>query len=131
LGIALKDAVNRQIEVRHPLYPEIDEVAYVMFRNRVGDDLYQTCMTLPPGRVDRSPCGTGSSANLATFAARGLVHSGSWLTSRSTIGGEFKIDCLGETEVGGKRAVLPRLHGRAWLYGIQEQAMNRDDPLSA
>ncbi|MBN3787310.1 proline racemase family protein [Burkholderia sp. Ac-20353] len=131
LGVRLKDVINRQIRVQHPLYPQIDEVAYVMFRNRVSDDLYQTCTTLPPGRVDRSPCGTGSSANLATLAARGRVQTGSRLTSRSTIGGEFRIECLGTTEVGGKPAVLPRVHGRAWLYGIQQLGVDPDDPLAA
>jgi proline racemase len=131
LGVALRDVVNRQIKVRHPLYPAIDEVAYVMFRHRLSDTVYQTCTTLPPGRVDRSPCGTGSSANLATLAARDLARAGSQLTSRSTIGGEFRIECLGATEVGGKPAVLPRVHGRAWLYGIQQLGMDPDDPLSS
>ncbi|MBN3819554.1 proline racemase [Paraburkholderia sp. Se-20369] len=130
LGVALKSAVNRQVRVRHPLVPQIDEVAYVMFRHRVSDTLYRTCTTLPPGRVDRSPCGTGSSANLATLAARGRVRVGDRLTSRSTIGGEFGIELLGMTEVGGKPAVLPRVHGRAWVYGFQQLGVDPDDPLA-
>ncbi|SAL02445.1 proline racemase [Caballeronia pedi] len=131
LGVALKDIINGQIRVRHPLFPQIDEVAYVMFRNRLGGALYQTCTTLPPGRVDRSPCGTGSSANLATLSARGLVDVGSRLTSRSTIGGEFEVELLGKTEVGGKPAVLPRIRGRAWVYGFQQIGVDPDDPLAA
>lgn len=131
LGVAFKDVINNQIDIRHPLYPEINEVAYVMFRNRVGDQLYQTCTTLPPGRVDRSPCGTGSSANLATLFARGFVDVGSCLTSRSTIGGEFKVEMRGKTEVGGRPAVLPRVQGRAWVYGIQQIGVDPDDPLAA
>ncbi|SAK80789.1 proline racemase [Caballeronia hypogeia] len=130
LGVALKDTINRQIDIRHPLFAEIDQVAYVMFRHRVNDALYQTCTTLPPGRVDRSPCGTGSSANLATLHARGLADVGSRLTSRSTIGGEFGIELLGTAEVGGKPAVLPRVRGRAWLYGMQQIGVDPDDPLS-
>ncbi|RQU47882.1 proline racemase [Burkholderia cenocepacia] len=131
LGVAFKDVINRQIDIRHPLFPEINEVAYVMFRSRVSDELYQTCTTLPPGRVDRSPCGTGSSANLATLSARGLVDVGSRLNSRSTIGGEFNVEMLGKTEVGGKPAVLPRVQGRAWVYGIQQIGVDPDDPLAA
>jgi proline racemase len=102
-----------------------------MFRNRVSDTLYQTCTTLPPGRVDRSPCGTGSSANLATLSARGLVDTGSRLKSRSTIGGEFDIELLGKTEIGGRPAVLPRVTGRAWVYGLQQIGVDPDDPLAA
>jgi len=131
VGVALKDVLNQQLQVQHPLYEQINTIAYVMFRNRVSDELYQTCTTLPPGRVDRSPCGTGSSANLATLAARGLVQAGSCLTSRSTIGGEFRIEHLGSTEIGGKAAVLPRVRGRAWVYGIQQIGVDPDDPLSA
>ncbi len=130
-GVRLKEIINRQVTVQHPLYPEINEVAYVMFRNRVDDTVYQTCTTLPPGRVDRSPCGTGSSANLATLAARGKVEVGSRLKSRSTIGSEFDIELLGHTEVGGKPAVLPRVRGRAWIYGIEQLGVDPDDPLSA
>ena len=129
-GVALKEVINRQIDVQHPLMPSVNEVAYVMFRNRLDDRTYQTCTTLPPGRVDRSPCGTGSSANLATLAARGLVKSGDQLTSQSTIGGTFQVTLLGTTEVAGRPAVLPRVTGRAWLYGLQQLGVDPDDPLA-
>ncbi|WP_321798040.1 proline racemase family protein [Caballeronia sp. J97] len=131
LGVALKDVINGQIRVRHPLHAQIDEIAYVMFRNRVSETLYQTCTTLPPGRVDRSPCGTGSSANLATLSARGLADVGSRLKSRSIIGGEFDIELPGKTEIGGRPAVLPRVTGRAWVYGLQQIGVDPDDPLAA
>ncbi|MBU9612174.1 proline racemase family protein [Burkholderia multivorans] len=130
-GVRLREIINRQVSVQHPLYPEINEVAYVMFRHRVDDTVYQTCTTLPPGRVDRSPCGTGSSANLATLAARGRVHVGDCLTSRSTIGGEFRVELLSTTEVGGRPAVLPRVTGRAWVFGFQQLGVDPDDPLAA
>jgi proline racemase len=131
LGVRLKEVINQQVQVQHPLFKELNDVAYVMFRNRVDARTYQTCTTLPPGRVDRSPCGTGSSANLATLAARGLVEVGDQLVSRSTINGEFQIQLLGHTEVAGKPAVLPRVRGRAWIYGIQQLGVDPDDPLSA
>lgn len=131
LGVMLRDVINKQVQVQHPLFKELNEVAYVMFRNRVDARTYQTCTTLPPGRVDRSPCGTGSSANLATLAARGLVEVGDQLVSRSTINGEFQIQLLGLTEVAGRPAVLPRVTGRAWIYGIQQLGVDPDDPLSA
>lgn len=130
-GVALKEVINRQVSVQHPLFAALNDVAYVMFRNRVDGRTYQTCTTLPPGRVDRSPCGTGSSANLATLAARGLAEVGDQLVSRSTIGGEFQVQLLGRSEVGGRPAVLPRITGRAWIYGIQQLGVDPDDPLAA
>jgi proline racemase len=129
-GVRLKGLINEQMKVCHPLFKELNEVAYVMFRNRVDARTYQTCTTLPPGRVDRSPCGTGSSANLATLSARGLVEVGDKLTSRSTIGGEFQVELLGLTQLAGKPAVLPRITGRAWIYGLHQIGVDPDDPLA-
>ncbi|SAK75679.1 proline racemase [Caballeronia hypogeia] len=130
-GVKLRNIINEQVSIQHPLYPEINQIAYVMFRNRVSDVEYQTCTTLPPGRIDRSPCGTGSSANLATLAARGKVDVGGKLKSRSTIGSEFGVELLGKTEVGGRPAVLPKISGRAWIYGIEQIGVDPDDPLAA
>lgn len=130
LGVRLRGLVNEQVKVQHPLIKELDEVAYVMFRNRVDSHTWQTCTTLPPGRVDRSPCGTGSSANLATLSARGEVAVGDKLTSLSTIGGKFAVELLGTTEVGNRPAVLPRITGRAWVYGLHQIGVDPEDPLA-
>jgi proline racemase len=129
-GVRLRGIINEQVSVKHPLIDSLNEVAYVMFRNRIDQLTWQTCTTLPPGRVDRSPCGTGSSANLATLSARGQVAPGDQLISRSTIGGEFKVELLGLTEVGDRAAVLPRITGRAWVYGMHQIGVDPDDPLA-
>ncbi len=75
-GMVLKDIVNRDIPVVHPEIPAISGVAYVMFRDTEEDGTIRTCTTMWPGRADRSPCGTGNSANLATLHARGKVKVG-------------------------------------------------------
>ena len=129
-GVRLRGIINEQVSVKHPLIDSLNEVAYVMFRNRIDQFTWQTCTTLPPGRVDRSPCGTGSSANLATLSARGQVIPGDQLVSRSTMGGEFKVELLGLTEVGDRAAVLPRITGRAWVYGMHQIGVDPDDPLA-
>lgn len=130
LGATIKKVVNREIDVQHPELASIQGVAYVMFRNRVDPSTYQTCTTLPPGRVDRSPCGTGSCANLATLLARGLVSKGDRLVSRSIIGGEFQIEVRDVTTIAGRQAVLPSLTGRAWVYGFHQLGVDPNDPLA-
>ena len=130
-GIAIKADLEGQIEVSHPEIPGLDEVAYVMFRDREPDGIVRTCTTLKPGRVDRSPCGTGSSANLATLYARGLVGVGDRRTSRSIIGGTFTAEVIGEATVGNRKAVLPRITGRGWIYGREELRMAPDEPFPA
>jgi len=127
-GIELKRQLGQQVKVSHPTLPGVDEIAYVMFRDSEPDGAVRTCTTLQPGRVDRSPCGTGSSANLATLHARGFVSVGDIRTSRSIIGGEFKAEAIGETEVAGRKAVLPRITGRGYVYGRTELRVLDDDP---
>lgn len=127
-GIAIKALLKDQVRVSHPEIPGLDEVAYVMFRDREADGTVRTCTTLKPGRVDRSPCGTGSSANLATLHARGLVHPGQGRTSKSTIGGTFRAEAIGTAKVGPYDAVLPRITGQAWIYGREELRISPLDP---
>ena len=127
-GIEIKALVADQVSVRHPELTGIDEVAYVMFRGREADGAVRTCTTLKPGRVDRSPCGTGSSANLAVLHARGQIKVGESRRSRSIIGGEFLAEVIGETMVAGRPAVLPRITGQAWIYGHEELRVDAADP---
>ncbi|MER2537350.1 MAG: proline racemase family protein [Rhizobiaceae bacterium] len=130
-GIELKRILSEQVKVSHPTLPAVDQIAYVMFRDVEPDGAVRTCTTLQPGRVDRSPCGTGSSANLAVLHARGHVSVGDVRISRSIIGGEFVAEAIGETEVGGRKAILPRITGRGFVYGRSELRMSDDDPFIA
>jgi proline racemase len=127
-GIELKSLLAKQVTVSHPVLKGVDKIAYVMFRSREKDGAIRTCTTLQPGRVDRSPCGTGSSANLATLHARGEVHVGDRRTSRSVIGGEFVAEVASETEVGGRPAIIPRITGQGYVYGREQLRMSDDDP---
>jgi proline racemase len=130
-GIAIKADLVGQIAVSHPGIAGLTGIAYVMFRASEPDGSIRTCTTLKPGRVDRSPCGTGSSANLACLHARGLVGVGDIRTSRSTIGGSFTAEVIGETTVGPYRAILPRITGQAWVYGRETLRVSTDDPFAA
>lgn len=130
-GIELKQLLAEQVKVVHPTLPGVDEIAYVMFRHEEPDGAVRTCTTLQPGRVDRSPCGTGSSANLATLYARGVVSVGDARTSRSIIGGEFLAEAIGETEIGGRNAVLARITGQGYVYGRTELRISKSDPFVA
>jgi len=127
-GIELKSLLSEQVSVQHPEISTVNEIAYVMFRKREADGAVRTCTTLKPGRVDRSPCGTGSSANMAVLHARGDIAVGDSRKFRSIIGGEFLVEAIGETVIGGRPAVLPRITGRAWIYGTEELRVDESDP---
>jgi proline racemase len=128
-GIAIKEQINREMPVVHPEIPEISGVAYVMFRGRDADGAVRTCTTMWPGRADRSPCGTGSSANLAALHARGLAKVGDVFTSRSIIGSEFEAAIAAETTVAGKPAIIPTISGRGFTFGLHQVALDPFDPL--
>jgi proline racemase len=127
-GVQLKEIIGQQVPVSHPELKGLNEIAYVMFRSTEADGAIRTCTTLPAGRVDRSPCGTGSSANLACLHARGQVKVGDTRRSRSITGGEFTIEAIGETRIGNRPALLPRITGQAWIYGREELRVDGSDP---
>lgn len=127
-GVALAKLFDAAVEIRHPEYPSIDHIAYVMFRDRDPDGAVRTCTTMKPGRVDRSPCGTGSAANLAVMHARGEIAVGETIKSRSIIDSEFDVELTGVTTVGGEPAILPRITGRAWIHGFRQIGVDPGDP---
>jgi proline racemase len=127
-GMKIKAGLNKSLNVVHPEIPEISGISYVMFRGEEPDGAVRTCTTMWPGRVDRSPCGTGSSANLATLHARGRAKIGDIFTSRSTIGTEFKVGLSAVTEIAGRPAIIPTITGRAWTFGLTQLALDPFDP---
>jgi proline racemase len=124
-------AARRQLEVRHPDVPEIDFLSYVMV---TGDDDPAAGLlrgaTVLSGRVDRSPCGTGTSARLACLAARGLAGPGSTFTARSLIDSEFVASISGTTTVGDRTVVLPTISGRGWIVGTRTTTVDPTDPFA-
>ncbi|SAL44285.1 proline racemase [Caballeronia arvi] len=129
-GMAIKKAANEAFKVQHPDIPSIDHIAYAIFAQRMPGGVIRTCCTLWPGRVDRSPCGTGSSAILSVLHARNEVVVGDSLTTQSIIGSEFRVRLTGETSVGAKPAVLPNVSGRCWTYGMSQLSLDPSDPFA-
>lgn len=127
-GCRIHRALNDQVRVAHPLHPSINSFSYMMFVDRRADGELLSATVLPPGRLDRSPCGTGNSARLAVRHARGEAREGETLTARSIIDSRFEISFLGETRVGERAAVLPRVAGRGWIHGIHQIGVDPDDP---
>jgi proline racemase len=127
-GVDLRNRIAAIEPALHPTTPALNGLAYVMFRASEADGSLRTCTTLRPGRVDRSPCGTGSNSNMASAHARGRVRPGDVVTSRSIIGGEFVTEFVAETTVGPYTATQNRISGQAWIYGISQIGLDPSDP---
>jgi proline racemase len=128
VGVELRNRIAATEPATHPLEPALSGLSYVMFRSEEPDGAVRTCTTLRPGRVDRSPCGTGSNSNMAVRHFRGLIRPGDRVVSRSTIGGEFVTEFVEETTVGPYKATRNRVSGRAWIYGVSQIGLDPSDP---
>jgi proline racemase len=125
LGRAIKADLEAEREIVHPLEPELRDVYGVVFWQREDDGppLVQRNVTVfADGEVDRSPCGSGTSARLALLDVPELVHL-------SVIGTEFRAWIVDRTEVAGRPAVVTEVEGSAHRTGTHEFVLERDDDL--
>jgi proline racemase len=129
LGMEIKRAVDREIEVVHPDEPELRGIYGTIIseppRTAEGDGRNITIYA--EGAVDRSPCGTGTSAKLACLFADGRVSCGQPYVHESVIGTTFTGRVLGETSVGPYPAVETEIAGRGFLTGFQQFVVDPED----
>jgi proline racemase len=131
LGRELKRAIEAEHEVVHPLEPELRDVYGVIFwQEEGGDPLTQRNVTVfADGEVDRSPCGSGTSARLALLDRSGRLPRGDELRHLSIIGTEFRGRVVGDAEVAGIPAVVTEVEGSAYRTGEHAFTLDLDDPL--
>ena len=107
---------------------DLKGISYTMFVGHDTDGVMKGATILPPGRIDRSPCGTGNSARLAVMEARGQVEVGQSLKARSIIDSEFQVEIVAKKTIAGKSGILPRISGRGWIHGIHQVGVDPSDP---
>lgn len=127
-GSAIHRAVNAQLEIAHPEIEAMTGISYTMFVGHNAEGELKGATIMPPGRIDRSPCGTGNAARLAVAAARGLAKPGDRFTARSIIDSTFEVTYASDTTVAGRPAVQPIISGRGWIHGIHQLGLDPTDP---
>jgi proline racemase len=130
-GLRIREAVNQQIRVRHPIEKHIDRVELVEITAppRHPEAHARNVMILGQGSVDRSPCGTGSCARMAELHARGQLKIGEPFVHESIIGTVFHCHLVRETMVGDFKAVVPCVQGEAYMTGLQQFVIDEADPM--
>ena len=123
-------AVGAQLEIRHPERPDISRCYQTLFTSAevTSGDLKQT-IVCPPGSLDRSPCGTGTSARLAALYANGAIGPGETLRFEGVLGTCFTGAVVSAEERAGILYVRPKVSGRAYLTGFHQFVLGPDDPL--
>jgi proline racemase len=129
-GLEVMTAINSSDRPEHPSDPRISGCKHVIFTAAGADGprSQRSATSIHPGWLDRSPCGTGTSAKLAALHARGELGVGEPFVNRSVIGTRFEGRIVGETEVDGLPAVVPEITGRAWITGMGQYLLDPDDP---
>ncbi len=117
----------------HPENPSIQGISHLLW---TGDTLESTssgrnAVFYGDKAIDRSPCGTGTSARLAQLYAKGLLKIGEDYVHESVIGSKFTGRVLGESSVGNFKAIVPSIHGWAKVYGRNTISIDpEDDPFA-
>jgi proline racemase/trans-L-3-hydroxyproline dehydratase len=131
LGTMVKEAVNQQMTVQHPKEHHITkvELTEIYDQPELSKPFSKSAVIFGNGQMDRCPCGTGTSATMATLHAKGELPLGVEFTTESIIGTQFHGRLIRETQVGDFVAVDPIFTGEAYLTGIQQFVVDPNDPL--
>jgi len=131
-GERIKAAAQEQLQVVHPDYPDVNEIVFTEFtlpvREEGGVKTGANTVCISPGKLDRSPCGTGTCARLAVLHARGEIGEGERYLSRSVTGTEFEAQIEATTKVGDHPGIVASIAGRAWITGFHEFVLDPRDP---
>jgi proline racemase len=132
MGMRIIRAANEQIGFRHPENPDWAHISFCQMTMPVtiedGIATGASAVAVAPGKIDRSPCGTGCSARMALLHARGQLRVGDRFIGRSIIGSRFDCRIEAEVQVGGQTAIVPSISGRAWITGMRQEMLDPTDP---
>jgi len=131
-GLAIMGAINASAPPVHPEDERIRGCRHVVFHEPgVNGADAKAATSIHPGWIDRSPCGTGTSARIAQLHALGALKTGEPFVNESVIGTRFTARVVEETTVAGRPAIVPEITGRAWITGIGQYLLDPSDPFPA
>lgn len=128
-GAAVRAAVNQQVQAVHPILGDICSVDLVeFFQTDQEAKTMKNVVVFGDNQVDRSPCGTGTSAKIASLCARKKLMIGESFVSESITGTKFTGRAVRRTMVGNYAAIIPEITGRAYLTGENKLLFDHEDP---
>ena len=131
-GMRITRAANEQLGFRHPELPEWAHISFCQIAGPVdrvdGVATAANAVAIRPGKIDRSPCGTGCSARLAVLCARGILAVGEAMTGVSIIDSRFDCRIEAAARVGDRPAIVPTIEGPAWITGTHQHMLDPTDP---
>jgi proline racemase len=132
LGMAIIDAANEQLTVRHPERPDVTTVDVTEFYDTVpsadGTARGRGMVVYGESHMDRSPCGTGTAAKLALLHHRGKIELDQPYINASPLGTTFEARLVEKTRIGDFEASVTQVSGKAWITGVHHFTLDHTDP---
>ena len=124
---------NQEFGFSHPTIPSLNYISFCQFIEPVKINSLQqkegwNTVSIRPGKLDRSPCGTGTSARLALMKQKNEIDINETFISRSIIGSTFEAKIKEEFVSNNKQMIKPLIKGSAFITGKQELYISKDDP---
>ena len=130
-GMKITKAANEQLGFKHP-ENDWNHISFCQFTNpvTVRDGVFRgkNAVAIRPGKIDRSPTGTGCSARMAVLHAKGRMKVGDRFVGVSLIDTEFDCSIESEVDIAGTRGIRPIISGRAWVTGTSQLMLDPQDP---
>ena len=131
-GMRIVAAANAQLGFTHPENAGWDHISFCQFAGPLAEAdgalTGANAVAIRPGKIDRSPTGTGCSARMAALHAKGQMRVGQRYLARSLIGSTFDCRLEAETTLAGRPAVVSIIAGRAWITGVHQHMLDPEDP---
>jgi len=131
IGVKITEAANEQLGFQHPAniwsrisFCQITDPVFLKDGLLCG----KSAVVIRPGKIDRSPCGTGCSARMAVLHARGRMNVGDKFVGTSLLDTEFHCRIDSERDIQGKPGISPIISGRAWIIGTRQLMVDPADP---
>lgn len=130
LGMKIIETLNEKLEIKHPTLP-IYTIDLAEFYGEASNPMAnkKNVVIFGNSQVDRSPCGTGTSAKLAYLYSKGEIKLDEEFIYESITGSMFKGTVLAEESVGDYKGIIPQITGSAYITGMNRIVMDQDDPL--
>jgi proline racemase len=131
-GIKITNAATDQLGFVHPENPDWNHISFCQIAAPLTEEngiwVGKNTVTIQPGKLDRSPTGTGCSARMAVLEKKGILKLGDRYIGESVIGSRFHCRIEQRTWVGNLQAILPSISGRAWITGTHQHMLDPNDP---
>lgn len=126
----LRKRINAKFSFVHPLDPTINSCSHILWTGATlsADATARNAVFYGDKAIDRSPCGTGTSARMAQWYAKGKLKIGQPFIHESIIGSKFIGRVEEEVQLGAYRAIIPSIEGWAKVYGYNTIKIDDDDP---